>query len=231
MIDTETVKIDQNGLTIGSNMLTYDIGFAVVDKKGKVYESYSFVIGEIFIGESARMKTAYFADKIPLYFDQINDGTRKIVSFWDARKLVHSTIKKYNIKQVYAHNARFDYLALNATCNFIAKTWKKHYISFFPKDVDICDTLAMVRQVLSKTPSYRSWCFDNGYITNNIPPQPRATAEIVYRYISGDYSFVESHTGLEDVLIEKEIMAYCFRKHKPMKYILNVRGGKNDNMA
>jgi hypothetical protein len=39
----------------------------------------------------------------------------------------------------------------------------------------------------------------------------------LFRYISQNNDFVESHTGLEDVMIEKEIMAYCFRKHKAMK--------------
>jgi hypothetical protein len=29
---------------------------------------------------------------------------------------------------------------------------------------------------------------------------------------------------LEDVLIEKEILAYCFRKHKPMRKKLYERG-------
>jgi hypothetical protein len=28
--------------------------------------------------------------------------------------------------------------------------------------------------------------------------------------------FKESHTGLEDVLIEKEILCYCYAKHKKM---------------
>ena len=31
------------------------------------------------------------------------------------------------------------------------------------------------------------------------------------------YDFMESHTGLEDVMIEKEILAHCFRQHKAMR--------------
>ena len=44
----------------------------------------------------------------------------------------------------------------------------------------------------------------------------RLTAEILYRFIERQ-SFIESHTGLEDVLIEKEILAYCKRQHKKMR--------------
>ena len=44
-----------------------------------------------------------------------------------------------------------------------------------------------------------------------------ASAENLYRFIIKDPTFIEAHTGLEDVMIEKEIMAYCFRQHKKMR--------------
>ena len=47
-----------------------------------------------------------------------------------------------------------------------------------------------------------------------------SSAEILYRYNTRDNDFVESHTGLEDVDIERQILAYCFRKHKAMKKAL-----------
>jgi hypothetical protein len=46
---------------------------------------------------------------------------------------------------------------------------------------------------------------------------PRFTAEILYRYITDNLEFTESHTGLEDTLIEKEIFAYCVRQKKKMQ--------------
>ena len=50
--------------------------------------------------------------------------------------------------------------------------------------------------------------------------QVRKTAEILYRYISGEADFTEKHTGLEDVLIETQILAHCYRQHKKMnKYL------------
>ena len=54
-------------------------------------------------------------------------------------------------------------------------------------------------------------------MTNHKTPRVRLTAEILYRYISGQHDFDESHTGLEDVLIETVIMAHCFRQHKKME--------------
>ena len=37
------------------------------------------------------------------------------------------------------------------------------------------------------------------------------------RDLTGNEDFSESHTGLEDVLIEKEILKHCFRQHKKMR--------------
>ena len=89
---------------------------------------------------------------------------------------------------------------------------------FFPYGMEICDTLKMARDVIVPKPTYRRFCEDNGYLAKN--GRPRATAEILYRYISGDNDFIESHTGLEDTLIEKDIMAYCYRQHKKMRRLL-----------
>ena len=61
-------------------------------------------------------------------------------------------------------------------------------------------------------------------MTNHATPRPRLTTEVLYRYITGDLQFEESHTGLEDVMIEKDILAYCFRQHKKMNRLCFARG-------
>ena len=76
----------------------------------------------------------------------------------------------------------------------------------------------MARDVVAKTPTYKMFCQEYGYMTKN--NQVRLTAEILFRYISQNLNFVESHTGLEDVDIERQILAYCFRKHKAMRKTL-----------
>jgi hypothetical protein len=106
---------------------------------------------------------------------------------------------------------RFDYGTLNNTQRYLTKS---KYRYFFPKNVEICDTLKMARQILGKMPSYKNFCVENGFMTKN--NRLRFTAEIIYRFLTDDLDFVESHTGLEDVMIEKEILAYCYRQHKAM---------------
>ena len=220
--DTETcngVMIDEK-LDL-SDSLVYDLGFAVVDKRGHVYETYSFVIKEVFYGMKEVMRSAYYANKIPRYEKEINEGTRKVVSFFEARKTLLDTMAKYNTNTIAAHNARFDYNALNVTQRYLTKS---KYRYFFPYTTEFWDTLKMARQTIGKQKSYRLFCEMNNYMTKHKVPQVRLTAEILHRYLTGNKNFEESHTGLEDVLIEKDILAHCFRQHKAMKKVLFERG-------
>ena len=65
MLDTETANsID--------DPLCYDIGFAVIDEDGVVYEEHSYVVAEIFMDKEL-MSSAYFANKIPQYMEQLEN--------------------------------------------------------------------------------------------------------------------------------------------------------------
>ena len=213
-LDTETC----NGLVVDdkldlSQSLVYDLGWAITDKRGRIYETRSYIIAEIFCEMKDVMKSAYYAEKIPNYWDEIKSGKRILASFWTVRRAFMDDVKEYGVKNVFAHNAGFDVRALNNTMRYITKS---QFRWFFPYDLEIWDTLKMSRQTIGQQKSYKKWCARNGYMTNHKTPRVRLTAEILFRYISGQYDFNESHTGLEDVLIETVIMAHCFRQHKKM---------------
>lgn len=215
VLDTETCPIDRSLKdVVPSNMLVYDVGWAVVDKRGKVYETNSFVVFDIFYGEKEKMQSAHYANKIPLYVDRLDTGETELRRWWTIRKRLFDIIEKYNIKEVYAHNARFDYGSLNKTHCYIKNGYKYDY---FPEGVNICDTLMMARDVIVPMPTYRKFCEANDFLTSR--GTPRATAESLYAFISKNPNFEEEHTGLSDVMIEKEIMAYCYRQHKKMRKV------------
>ena len=213
VLDTETCPVDKDFDGVSpNNMWVYDLGYAVVDKRGNVYETFSFVNADIFLNEKELMNSAYYANKIPMYWEDIKAGKRILTSFYNIRKQLLESIEKYNVTEIYAHNMRFDYGTLNTTERWLTKS---KYRYFFPYGIEICDTLKMTRDVIAKMPTYQRFCEENGYLTKN--GQYRLTAEIIYRFITKDNDFAESHTGLEDVLIEKEILAYCFKQHKKMR--------------
>ena len=213
VLDTETCPVDKDfDVVTPQNMWVYDCGWAVVDKRGKVYKTRSFINADIFLNEKELMNSAYYANKIPMYWEQIKSGERILTSFYNIRKALLEDIKEFEVTEVFAHNMRFDYGTLNNTQRWLSKS---KYRYFFPFGIEICDTLRMARDVIAKMPTYKRFCEKNNYITQN--GQLRLTAEIIYRFITKDNDFVENHTGLEDVMIEKEILAYCYKQHKKME--------------
>lgn len=215
VMDTETCPLDREYKGVSPyNMFVYDIGWAVVDKHENVYETKSYVNRDIFYGEKELMKSGYYANKLPQYYEDIASGKRVVASWYEIRKDLCDTLKKYNTNIVCAHNARFDDGATKNTQRWLTKS---KYRNFLPYGTVIWDTMKMSLDVIANTPTYKEYCLENGYMTKHNTPRPQVKAEIIYRYITGNDDFIESHTGLEDVLIEKEILAYCFRKHKKMR--------------
>ena len=199
MLDTETT----NSL---DDPICYDVGFAVVDKEGSIYETHSFVVAEVFLNEEL-MASAYFIEKVPQYWEDIKNGTRKLAKFNTIRKVLAETMKKYNTNIVIAHNARFDYRSTAKTQRYLTKS---KYRYFLPYGTEVWDTLKMAREVLKNDVAYDNFCYNNNYVTKR--GCKRFTAEILYRFFTGDNDFVESHTGLEDVTIEKVIFAECMAR-------------------
>ena len=214
VLDTETANTiqDENGLDM-TNVLFYDLGFQLVDSHGRTYgKKFSFVNSDIFTHEAELMQSAYYAKKIPQYRADLASGKRILANTYEIRKAFVDIINKYDCKFVCAHNARFDYNSLNNTQRW---TTKSRFRYFLPYGLEWWDTLKMARSVMGKMPTYQRFCAENGYTTKT--GKPRFTAEICYRFITKDNTFVESHTGLEDVEIETEILRYCHRQHKAMK--------------
>ena len=204
-IDTETA----NNL---DNPFVFDLGGAIHDKRGKVYETFSFIIREVYYGMPDLMATCFYQSKLPMYNAQIASGERKVVSYYEAKAHIAMLCEKYGIKAIIAHNMAFDYRATNTTQRYL--TYSK-YRYFFPYGVELWDTLKMAQDTICGQNTYVLWCAENGFLRKN--GTPRATAEILYKYISQDIDFEEKHTGLADVLIEIQIFAKCMAQHRKMR--------------
>ena len=204
-IDTETC----NSL---DEPIVYDIGGCIHDRRGNVEETFSFVIYETFVGMSDVMASAYYANKIENYREDLRAGLRTMVRFATAKAYIKALCEKYNVRAIIAHNMPFDYKATAITQRYLTKS---KYRYFLPYGIELWDTMKMANDTICKEWGYRTWCEMNGYLTKR--GQVRKTAEILYRYITGNNDFVESHTGLEDVMIEKEIFVACVDKHKKMR--------------
>lgn len=205
ILDTETA----NSL---EQPLPYDLGWVVTDRQGNIYESRSYVIFEIFYGERDLMETAYYAEKLPQYHADIKAGKRKCTSIWSVRKAFREDMERYNIKKVGAYNMFFDMKALNNDMRYITKSFARW---FFPYGTEFFCIWNMACTCLMNRPTFIKFAEKNGFMSEKGNIQ--TSAEVCYRYITKDAEFIESHTGLEDVLIETAIMAHCYRQHKPFE--------------
>ena len=153
------------------------------------------------------MKSAYFAEKIPMYWDDIANHERTLKKWFNIKKQIAEDCKTYGVKYACAHNASFDSRALNTTQRY-QTTSKFRY--FMPFGIEWLDTLKMARKILKADEAYGEFCYENDYLTSR--GCRRYTAEILYRFITGCGEFEESHTGLEDVKIEREIFEFLLEK-------------------
>lgn len=199
MIDTETTNdIDCP--------IVYDVGYQIFSLDGGVVCERSFVNADVF-KDPALMESAYFKEKIPQYWDDIVNGRRTLARWKTIKQQIHNDCTRYDVKIACAHNAMFDNRALNTTQRYIT-TSKYRY--FLPYGVEWWDTLKMSRAILKNDESFGEFCYENDYLTAR--GCRRYTAEIIYRFLTSCNDFVESHTGLEDVKIEREIFKFCLER-------------------
>jgi hypothetical protein len=200
MFDTETT----NDLECP---ICYDFGFSVIDDNGKVYERGSYVVADVFLDEEL-MASAYFADKIPAYWDDIKSGKRLLRRWQTIKSIVRDAMAQHEIIRVVAHNTRFDYLSTATTQRYLTcSKWRY----FFPYGTQFLDTLKMARATFSKDEQYIAFCNEHQFLNKHNKPQ--LTAEVLYRYLTNNIDFVESHTGLEDVEIEMQIFLECKKRN------------------
>lgn len=207
VLDSETCNTPViDGQLDVKNGQVYDLGGAVIDEFGNEEERFSVVNEDVFFGMPEQMKEAYYAEKIPQYLEDMRMGNHKIVDTWGMYRMVRELCEKHNVQAVVAHNARFDIQTLNATMRYQTKSRKRY---FLPYGMKVIDSLKLSKKVFCADPQYIAFCKENGYMTNHATPRPRLTAEVLWRYISKNNDFIESHTGLKDVEIEKEIFTKC----------------------
>lgn len=206
VLDTETTNsID--------DPIAYDVGFAVIDLTGEVFETYSFVVAETFLDKEL-MKTAYFADKIPQYWEDIRKGKKLLRKYKTIKFILSDVCRKYNIKKICAYNCRFDVRSGNLTQRFLTNS---KYRYFYNYGIEFMDILKLARQILKNDDSYGEFCYNNNFLTKR--GARRYTAEIVYKYLF-DNNFVEEHTGLADCLIEAKIMCELIKRNPKINFSL-----------
>lgn len=192
------------------NSLVYDCGFVVVDSKTfETVDSGSYVISETF-NDTKLMNSSYYADKLPQYYAGISldkSGDWQMVSALELWQIIKDTIKKFNIKKIWAYNCKFDNQALNSTVRTYSNDFVSYFMPYGTKFYDIWDYASCI----TATKGYIEFCGDHNFFTAS--GNPKTSAETVYAYLTKTPDYIERHTAYEDALIESYILKCAKAKH------------------
>jgi len=192
VLDTETIGV--------CDPTVYDLGYLIHDiADGKTLVERDYITKEVY-GQTERMKTAYYANKLPIYEKRLADGYCKLVRWADALRILQRDINKYKPDGIYAYNSRFDNRS-------IAKTCVELKVNKNPTADGILDIWrGLTDPRITKSPEYIEFCRRNGFMTKHKKPRPQQKAETVFRFLTGQTDFIEEHTALEDSKIELSIL-------------------------
>ena len=237
--------------------LIYDIGWQVIDAKGYVYSRHAFLVQETFFVPNV-FNTAYYKEKRPLYMQKYQNGTITAKTWNEAVKVLENDLQHVEI--VLAYNSMFDFKkAIGFTERYIdalyspfyndweygqkricknilsGKKWEnqeefdKYHFELRGKKYLLADIWGDVCTQRINCDKYRKYCLENKQLTNS-GLFFKSSAETVFSYMFKDNGFTESHTAIEDAIIESDILIKLLQKKKvtigltyfPFKEIGNV---------
>lgn len=190
--------------------LAYDVGYAIVNTADEnILLQGTALVGDIFCGEKELMKSAYFADKIPSYWEQLRNQETDIISFYSLQNLIRHFMREYQVRDFAAYNASFDVRGLNKTLRYISKSKNRF---FLPYGTAVHDIWKMAKKEICSTNEYQETAKEKEWFCAN-SKRISTSAETVYKFLSNDQTFKEVHKGFDDVQIEIKIMLECLRRN------------------
>lgn len=221
--------------------LIYDLGWQIIDKKGRVYARKNYLISEIF-SVPAIFDTAYYASKRPIYLEKLEKG-EIILTDWKTAAAEMVDDMKWT-DGVGAYNAMFDYKkAIPFTELYISKFYSPELYSWIAQQEKICAEIASGRRRENTRefepdvfrfrgvayPMFDLWGLSCKHILNDDKYKQmcvekewqtasgkyfKTSAETTFRFVVGDMDFIEAHTAIDDAIIESEIFAVIVKKAK-----------------
>ena len=189
VLDTETINLEKQ--------FVYDLGYTIADGDGNVVAKKSYVISQVYNNKEL-FATGYYSNKMPLYESRLKSGYSKKVGWGHAMRYLANDIKKYGVTEIYAYNSKFDTKAIAFMCSWF------NVVNPLGA-TEILDIMDFIVPIVA-TKEYKEFCRSNGFMTKHKYPQPQKKAETLYRYLTDNVDYEEEHTGLEDSLIELEIL-------------------------
>jgi hypothetical protein len=221
--------------------LIYDLGWKIVDRNGNVYNRMNFLISEIFSVPSI-FDTAYYADKRPIYLDKLSKGEIVLTDWQTAMTAFTEDLAV--VEAVGAYNSMFDYKKAipftelyisqlyspnfhnwlewqNKSCEWLAEggkatgtqTFEERIFRFRGKAYPLFDLWGLSCEHILNCDEYKQMCLNYNWQTAS-GKYFKTSAETAYRFLTGNITFDEAHTAIDDCDIEAELFAEIVRRTK-----------------
>lgn len=230
-----------------ANPLIYNIGWKILDARGREYCRKSFLISEIFCVPNI-FNTAYYAEKRPVYIEALDNGEIKLIDWRSCAAEFSSDL--FKVDAIGAYNAAFDLKkAIKFTDEYINAFYSNNFNEWYAKQKEKCafiiegkpykkskdykpnnstfrfgenekpvfDIWVLTCKHILNCDEFRNFCLENGYITAS-GKYYSTTVETAYRFINQNSEFVEAHTAIEDTDAEAELLLKVLKKRSNMQY-------------
>lgn len=214
--------------------LIYDLGWQVIDRKGNVFRRRSYLVSEIFSVPQI-FNTAYYASKRPLYLEKLKRDEIILTDWKTATNKLEKDLQICSA--VGAYNSMFDFKkALPFTESYINALYSPNYNNWEKKQIAHCKKILSEKQLKSEKvfepeifrfrnkshPLFDLWGLSCKHLLNNDNYKKmcveqqwktpsgkyfKTSAETTFRFLMQDNDFIESHTAIEDTIIESMIFS------------------------
>lgn len=200
IIDTETLG--------GATQLVcpcYDLAAVAMNRKGEIFSKIN-----ILVLENLKLTTAHYGKTKKEFYRDLLKNKDVLICYEEeeARQMLSDWMEENNINCVCAYNSGFDF--------------NKTFVYRCVQGFEFIDIQYAFFDTIAKYKKYNKFCVENGYVTKS--KNLRMTAEIAFRFLSGQNDFIEDHTALSDSEIEAEILKAVWATHK--KFTRNKHKGE-----
>ena len=207
--------------------LIYDIGWTITNRKGEIKESKQFLIAETF-SVPAIFNTAYYKEKRPIYLEMLRKNETSIKPWDEVMDLLIADMGKVN--GVGAFNSMFDFKKAipfyqweqiqrrsgariaDGERNQPNPDFEAEIFRFRARKYPLFDMWGLATTYLLNNSTYKNKCLEHSMLTNS-GTFFKTSAESTFRYLCDKYDFMESHTALDDAIIESYILSKVAKKH------------------
>lgn len=221
--------------------LIYDIAWTIADRQGNILDSKQFLVAETF-AVPAVFNTAYYAEKRPRYLDMLKRGETMVLP-WDAIMEIFLTdlhkvdaVGAFNsmfdfkkaipftelyIRKLYSPNYQQWEQVQRQLCARIAneryqrndeKEFEANCFKFRGESFPLFDLWGLAAKILLNNVSYKKECLNHDLLSAS-GLYFKTSAETSYQYLMNKYDFMESHTALDDAMIETFILSKIAARH------------------